>query len=609
MPTVFLARLPVPSFRVYTAISIAIFSCSIYYAAQIIKDPGWRSNHTIFTPGDDHSNGTKTANGNDSRKTSMHFKELLACIIQEPVCFWPLMNIAYCSLILLGKTIQKLVFGELRASERQHLKDKFGNFIFYKFIFVFGVLNVQYADEIVLWWAWFTALGFLGLLSQLCKDRFVYLSFSPTTPGWSHARLLGLLAAILSLSLFMLLISTAAAFFFVSFNTYAFMAAECILLAVRTIHVMLRYAIHLYDTRSSPRSSSSDKRGPLAYYTELICELTVLAVDFLHHVHMLLWSNILLSMASLVICMQLRYLFHEIQRRITKHRNYLAVLNHMEQNYPMAVPEELAENSDNCAICWEKMDSARKLPCSHLFHNSCLQSWLEQDTSCPTCRLVLSMQANRRDNTAELRTESPESQTSVGRNDNHFFHFDGSRYVSWLPSFSVEVTHNRLRGDILTLAHSNSQLDAMARQVMHLFPHYPRNVVLEDLRITRSVELTVENILDGRLTLPHHVIGEIEAETSTQTQSSNNHTLPSPVTSITWDPKFDIPVVDSQTEEPSTVGGRFSKCSNERERILQRRKEHMLLTARRKYLEKHRKSEIESTSSGSSTENIIECAS
>lgn len=52
------------------------------------------------------------------------------------------------------------------------------------------------------------------------------LSFSPTTPGWSHARLLGLLAAILALSSFMLLLCTAAAFFFISFNTFAFMAAE-----------------------------------------------------------------------------------------------------------------------------------------------------------------------------------------------------------------------------------------------------------------------------------------------------------------------------------------------------------------------------------------------
>lgn len=82
----------------------------------------------------------------------------------------------YCVLIHLAKFIQKLVFGELRALERQHLKDKFWNFIFYKFIFVFGVLNVQYMDEVVLWLAWFTLLGFLSLLSQLCKDRFEYVS-------------------------------------------------------------------------------------------------------------------------------------------------------------------------------------------------------------------------------------------------------------------------------------------------------------------------------------------------------------------------------------------------------------------------------------------------
>lgn len=37
-------------------------------------------------------------------------------------------------------------------------------------------------------------------------------------------------------------------------------------------------------------------------------------------------------------------------------------------SYPMASGEELSENSDNCAICWEKMESARKLPCTHLFH-------------------------------------------------------------------------------------------------------------------------------------------------------------------------------------------------------------------------------------------------
>lgn len=44
-----------------------------------------------------------------------------------------------------------------------------------------------------------------------------------------------------------------------------------------------------------------------------------------------LWGNIFLSMASLVICMQLRYLFYEFQRRIKRHKNYRRVVQNMEE--------------------------------------------------------------------------------------------------------------------------------------------------------------------------------------------------------------------------------------------------------------------------------------
>ena len=59
----------------------------------------------------------------------------------------------------------------------QHLKDKFWNFLFYKFIFIFGVMNVQTLEEVVSWVAWFTILGFFTLLTQLAKDRFEYVSY------------------------------------------------------------------------------------------------------------------------------------------------------------------------------------------------------------------------------------------------------------------------------------------------------------------------------------------------------------------------------------------------------------------------------------------------
>ena len=42
---------------------------------------------------------------------------------------------------------------------------------------------------------------------------------------------------------------------------------------------------------------------------------------------------------------------------------------------------------------------AVKLPCSHLFHEACIQSWLEKQHTCPTCRKQLPTRsaADRRD--------------------------------------------------------------------------------------------------------------------------------------------------------------------------------------------------------------------
>lgn len=545
MPIVPLDMIPLPSLRTYTQISVGLLSVSAYISLKL-STPVPLEEKVSYS-------------WLDSVIDMGYY------MIHDPFCIWTLVNMALCLLMLLGTVVRRVVFGELRESEQQHLKDKCCNYIFYKFIFVFGIMNVQYLDEVVLWVTWFTVLGFLQLFAQLGKDRFEYLSFSPTTGSGSHARLLSLLSAIFILSGLMFLICVGIGYF-MGFNIFAFMAAECVQLNIRTLHVMLRYVVHLYDVQQGVDVGSVvwEKRGPLAYYTELVFELSVLILDFAHNMHMLLWSNIFLSMASLVICMQLRFLFHEIQSRIRKHRNYLWVLHHMEQNYPMATGEELAEHSDNCAICWEKMESARKLPCSHLFHNSCLLSWLEQDTSCPKCRSALSILTPAAAGLEGLDVAADGQQ--VPRRPNHFFHFDGSRYVSWLPSFSVEVT----RAQVRTAAHAQtSQLDEMARQVTALFPHVPLNAVMDDLRVTRSVDLTVENILDGHLP-PAIFRDDAPSGTSLQTPSLMQH----------WD--------DAKTDDDEPQGGEVGFCESatERERTLQKRKEQLLMTARRRYLDK-----------------------
>lgn len=63
-----------------------------------------------------------------------------------------------------------------------------------------------------------------------------------------------------------------------------------------------------------------------------------------------------------------------------------------------------------------------------IFYNmcfsSCLQSWLEQDTSCPTCRLGLSVQhaASMHPNIERIMDD----QETNNRTNNHFFHFNGN---------------------------------------------------------------------------------------------------------------------------------------------------------------------------------------
>lgn len=91
---------------------------------------------------------------------------------------------------------------------------------------------------------------------------------------------------------------------------------------------------------------------------------------------------------------------------------------------------------------------------------------------------------------------------------NGFFFASGSRYVSWLPNFSVEVTHinNVLRTSPIvqtnaTAAHT-SQLRNMARQVQQMFPRYPLSTIIADLQQSRSMEITIDNILEDRLIPP-----------------------------------------------------------------------------------------------------------
>ncbi|KFM75661.1 hypothetical protein X975_22629, partial [Stegodyphus mimosarum] len=112
MPAVLLDRLPLPSLQAYTVGSVLLLACSVHYAVQVTSQIGLNFNGTEV--GSD--NGFTFKNSTPGIRPDISFGdvlfervfirrsiEVLYFMLQEPMCIWTLINMAYCCFILIGK--------------------------------------------------------------------------------------------------------------------------------------------------------------------------------------------------------------------------------------------------------------------------------------------------------------------------------------------------------------------------------------------------------------------------------------------------------------------------------------------------------------------------
>ncbi|KAJ2483237.1 hypothetical protein EV174_003002 [Coemansia sp. RSA 2320] len=139
---------------------------------------------------------------------------------------------------------------------------------------------------------------------------------------------------------------------------------------------------HMESLRLSP-AQSGVRWGFVALMTALIA--LALALGML--------SFAFLRPLFSILCIEtLTILFDVGQTLVKKTRKLLAFRNAVESmkcRFPDATKEDIIRFNDRCSICREVLISAKRLPCDHLFHRSCLRSWLVRHLSCPTCRITL----------------------------------------------------------------------------------------------------------------------------------------------------------------------------------------------------------------------------
>lgn len=129
-------------------------------------------------------------------------------------------------------------------------------------------------------------------------------------------------------------------------------------------------------------------RSTLLYYTELITECSILLVTLAHYGHIFFLHGVSLTLNA-ILFLHMRIVFGNLKDKVSSYTNYLKLSRAMKNKYPNVSPERLAELDDDCAICRESMETAKQLPCNHIFHENCLRLWLEHHHSCPTCRFQL----------------------------------------------------------------------------------------------------------------------------------------------------------------------------------------------------------------------------
>nr|CAG4651715.1 EOG090X03TK [Triops cancriformis] len=277
--------------------------------------------------------------------------------------------------ILLGKLMKKVFFGQLRAAEVEHLIDR-SWYAVTETCLAFTVFKDDFSTKFV---ALFTVLLFLKAFHWLLEDRVDFMERSPVITWLFHLR---------ATSLLLLLGALDAHFISLAYHsTLAHGASvqlvfgfEYSILVTMLLAVGLKYILHAIDLASD---SPWENKAVYLLYSELIVGLVkvVLYVMFLL-IMIRVYTFPLFAIRPMYLAIRSfkKALLDVVQSR--------RAIHHMNTLYPDATSEELAAVDNVCIICREEMVAgSKKLPCNHIFHTNCLRSWFQRQQTCPTCRL------------------------------------------------------------------------------------------------------------------------------------------------------------------------------------------------------------------------------
>ncbi|XP_037531966.1 E3 ubiquitin-protein ligase synoviolin [Nematolebias whitei] len=282
---------------------------------------------------------------------------------------------AFVLVFLLGKFMRKVFFGQLRAAEMEHLIER-SWYAVTETCLAFTVFRDDFSPRFV---ALFTLLLFLKCFHWLAEDRVDFMERSPNISWVFHLRVLSLLG-MLALMDFLFVNHACHSIITRGASVQLVFGFEYAILLTMVLTTFIKYILHTVDLQSE---NPWDNKAVYMLYTELF-------TGFIKVLLYIAFMTIMIKVHTFpLFAIRPMYLaMRQFKKAVTDAIMSRRAIRNMNTLYPDATPEDLQASDNVCIICREEMvTGAKKLPCNHIFHSSCLRSWFQRQQTCPTCRM------------------------------------------------------------------------------------------------------------------------------------------------------------------------------------------------------------------------------
>ena len=196
----------------------------------------------------------------------------------------------------------------------------------------------------------------------------------------------------------------------------------CTISADSTMNTLLQLMKHVIFLTDLKTLGASERSIRYNFLVQLIIEV----IQIFIYILMSLYGMAVGLQSYFYNSLKIAFLINSFEFHIFNYKNWNKLMPALNSKLPNATQEDLS-NENICVICRLEMTpgEAKKLPCGHCYHLSCLQQWITQKMKCPLCQYNLNGLIEEEENLFQRffgNLVFGEEFERLQRNRNHLMH-------------------------------------------------------------------------------------------------------------------------------------------------------------------------------------------